>query len=182
MAAIGGFTHLQFAEKRLPTRQELSDAVPDHPVYIQIGYSTRGLVNDAGRRVLQAAGISTSEAGDVATDGAGLTFVIRSATEARMKRRFPDYMRYAVSLGLTTVVDQACCDWLGAHLTAADRPNLRIAEYFWRAGQLPLRLRIQYDHRETRDQNDIHSASARLANATQGSATTCTRPCGLANR
>ncbi len=85
-----------------------------------------------------------------------------------MKRRFPDYMTYAISLGLTTVVDHACCDWLGAHLTAADRPNLAIAEYFWRAGKLPLRLRIQYDHRDTRDQNDIHSVTARLANATQG--------------
>jgi predicted amidohydrolase YtcJ len=168
LAAIGGFTHLQFAEKRLPTREELTAAVPGHPVYMQIGYSTRGIVNDEGRRVLQAAGISTSEAGDVAPDGAGLTLVIRSANEARMKRRFPDYMQYAVSLGLTTVVDQACCDWLGAHLTAADRPNLKIAEYFWRAGKLPLRLRIQYDHRETRDQRDIHSASARIENATQG--------------
>jgi predicted amidohydrolase YtcJ len=85
-----------------------------------------------------------------------------------MKRRFPDYMNYAVSLGLTTVVDHACCDWLGAHLTAADRPNLAVAEYFWRAGKLPLRLRIQYDHRDTRDQNDVHSATARIANATQG--------------
>ena len=168
LAAIGGFTHLQFAEKRLPTRAELTAAVPDHPVYMQIGYSTRGIVNDEGRRVLQAAGIPTSDAGDVAPDGAGLTFVIRSANEARMKRRFPDYMQYAVSLGLTTVVDQACCDWLGAHLTAADRPNLKIAEDFWRAGKLPLRLRIQYDHRETRDQTDIHSASARIENATQG--------------
>jgi hypothetical protein len=168
LAAIGGFTHLQFAEKRLPTRAELTAAVPDHPVYMQIGYSTRGIVNDEGRRVLQAAGISTSDAGDVAPNGAGLTLVIRSATEASMKRRFPDYMQYAVSLGLTTVVDQACCDWLGAHLTAADRPNLKIAEYFWRAGKLPLRLRIQYDHRDTRDQNDIHSASARIENATQG--------------
>ncbi len=168
VAAIGGFTHLQFTEKRLPTREELTAAVPDHPVYIQIGYSTKGLVNDAGRRVLAAAGIPTTEAGDVATDGAGLTFVIRSATEARMKRRFPDYMRYAVSLGLTTVVDHACCDWLGAHLTAAERPNLKYAEQFWREGRLMLRLRIQYDHRDTRDQTDIHSATARIANATQG--------------
>ena len=168
VAAIGGFTHLQFAEKRLPTRQELTAAVPDHPVYMQIGYSTKGLVNDEGRRVLQAAGIPTSDSGDVATDGAGLTYVIRSANEARMRRRFPDYMKYAVSLGLTTVVDHACCDWLGAHLTAADKPNLKIAESIWRAGQLTLRLRIQYDHRETRDQKDIHSASARIENATQG--------------
>ena len=168
LAAIGGFTPIQFAERRLPTRQELSAAVPDHPVYMQVGYSTRGLVNDEGRRVLAAAGITTSDAGDVATDGAGLTYVIRSANEERMKRRFPEYMKYAVSLGLTTVVDQACCDWLGAHLTAADRPNLKVAEQFWRAGKLPLRLRIQYDHRDTRDQHDIHSASARIENATQG--------------
>ena len=168
LAGIGGFTHLQFAERRLPSREELSAAVPDHPVYMQIGYSTRGIVNDEGRRALQAAGIPTSDAGNVAPDGAGLTFVLRSANESRMKRRFPDYMQYAVSLGLTTVVDQACCDWLGAHLTAADRPNLKIAEYFWRAGRLLLRLRIQYDHRDTRDQRDIHSASARIENATQG--------------
>ena len=159
---------MQFAEKRVPTRQELSAAVPDHPVYMQVGYSTRGIVNDAGRRALEAAGIPTSEAGDVEPDGDGLTFVLRSATIERMKRRFPDYMSYAVSLGLTTVVDHACCDWLGAHLTTADRPNLAVAEYFWRAGKLPLRLRIQYDHRDTRDQSNIHSAAARIANATQG--------------
>jgi len=168
LAAIGGFTPGQFAERRMPTRQELSAAVPDHPVYMQIGYSTRGLVNDEGRRVLAAAGINTTEAGDVAPDGQGLTLVLRSATEARMQRRWPDYMRYAVSLGLTTVVDHACCDWLGAHLTTADRPDLKLAEQIWRAGQLQLRLRIQYDHRDTRNQLDIHSASARLANATQG--------------
>jgi hypothetical protein len=168
LAAIGGFTPIQFAERRLPTREELGKAVPDHPVYMQVGYSTRGVVNDVGRRVLAAAGIATSDAGDVAPDGAGLTFVIRSTNEERMKRRFPDYMNYAISLGLTTVVDHACCDFLGAHLAAADRPNMAIAEYFWRAGKLPLRIRFQYDHRDTRDQNDIHSATARVANATQG--------------
>ena len=168
VTAIGGFTPIQFAERRLPTRQELSAAVPEHPVYIQVGYSTRGVVNDAGRRALEAAGIPTSEAGDVKPDGDGLTFVLKSTNEERMKRRFPDYMNYAVSLGLTTVVDHACCDWLGAHLTTADRPNMAIADYFWRAGKWPLRLRFQYDHRDTRDQSNIRSATARIANATQG--------------
>ena len=168
LAAIGGFTPIQFAERRLPTREELSAAVPNNPVYMQVGYSTRGITNDVGRRVLEAAGFPVSDEGNFPPDGDGLTFVLRSATEERMKRRFPDYMNYAVSLGLTTVVDHACCDWLGAHLTAADRPNLRIAEYFWRAGRLPLRLRIQYDHRDTRDQSNIRSATARIANATQG--------------
>jgi predicted amidohydrolase YtcJ len=168
VTAIGGWTPIQFKERRMPTRAELTQAVPDHPVYIQVGYSTRGVVNDEGRRVLEAAGIATSEAGDVAPDGAGLTFVLRSTNEERMKRRWPDYETYAVSLGLTTVVDHACCDWLGAHLTAADRPNWKYAEEFWREGKLLLRLRIQHDHRDTRDQTDIHSATARLANSTLG--------------
>ncbi len=166
VAAIGGFTPIQFKERRMPTREELSEAVPDHPVYMQVGYSAAGRVNDAGRRVLDAAGIHVSDTGDVPPGGAALTFVLRTRTDARMKRRFKDYVNYAMSLGLTTVVDQACCDWLGAHLTTADRPNMRIAKSLWRAGQLPIRLRFQYDHRDTRDQSDIHSATARLANAT----------------
>ena len=168
LAAIGGFTPIQFAERRLPTRKELSTAVPDHPVYIQVSYSANGIVNDVGARTLEAAGIHVSEDGKVPPGGAALTFVLRSRTDEQMKHRFAEYMAYATSLGLTTVVDQACCDWLGAHLTAADRPNMRIAEYFWRAGKLPLRLRFQYDHRDIRDQNDIHSATARIANATYG--------------
>jgi predicted amidohydrolase YtcJ len=135
---------------------------------MQVGYSTRGVVNDAGRRALAAAGVATSEAGDVAPDGAGLTFILRSTNEARMRRRFDDYLAYATSLGLTTVVDHACCDFLGAHLTPEERPTLAIAEDLWRSGKLPLRLRIQYDHRDIRDQNDIHSATARIANATRG--------------
>lgn len=45
---------------------------------------------------------------------------------------------------------------------------MRIVESLWRSGQLPLRLRIQYDHRDIRDQNDIRSVTARLANATYG--------------
>jgi predicted amidohydrolase YtcJ len=168
VTAIGGFTPNQFAERRLPTLAELDAAVPEHPVYMQVGYSTRGITNSAGRRALEAAGLAVSAEGAIPPDGDGLTFVLRSTNEARMKRRFPDYMRYAVSLGLTTVVDHACCDWLGAHLTAAERPNLAIAEQLWRAGELPLRLRIQYDHRDTRDQSSIYSATARLANATYG--------------
>jgi predicted amidohydrolase YtcJ len=166
LAAIGGFTPIQFKERRMPTREELSAAVPAHPVYMQVGYSAAGRVNDEGRRVLEAAGIRVADDGDVPPGGAALTWVLKSRTDERMKRRFPDYVNYAMSLGLTTVVDQACCDWLGAHLTAADRPDMRIAEYLWRAGKLPIRLRVQYDHRDTRDQNDIHSATARLANAT----------------
>jgi len=168
IAAIGGFTPNQFAERRMPTRAELSVAVPDNPVYMQIGYSGRGITNDVGRSVLAAAGIDVPADGFVPPGGDALNFVLRSRTDARMHRRFPEYMDYAISLGLTTVVDHACCDWLGAHLADEDRPNMRIVESIWRSGGLPLRLRIQYDHRDIRDQKDIRSVTARLANATYG--------------
>lgn len=168
VASIGGITPLQFSERRMPTRAELTTAVPDHPVWLQAGYLREGLVNDAGKRVLEAAGIPVSEDGIVSSDGDGLTYVLRTRTDERMISRFHDYMAYAVSRGLTSVVDQGCCDFLGAHLTMADRPNLRIAERLWRDGELLLRLRIQFDHRDVRDQDDIHSVSARLVNATVG--------------
>jgi len=168
IAAIGGFTPNQFAERRMPTRAELSAAVPDNPVYMQIGYSGRGITNDVGRNVLAAADIDVPADGFVPPGGDALNFVLRSRTDARMLRRFPEYMDYAISLGLTTVVDHACCDWLGAHLADEDRPNMRIVESIWRSSALPLRLRIQYDHRDIRDQDDIRSVTARLANATYG--------------
>ncbi|HWD90827.1 MAG TPA: amidohydrolase [Verrucomicrobiae bacterium] len=37
---VGGFTPWQFAEKRLPTPEELTAASPDRPVYVQYFYST----------------------------------------------------------------------------------------------------------------------------------------------
>jgi predicted amidohydrolase YtcJ len=105
IASIGGFTPNQFAERRLPTRAELSTAVPAHPVYMQVGYSGKGITNDVGRRVLEDAGIQVPDDGIVTAGGAILTFVLRSTNDERMQRRFHDYMAYAMSLGLTTVVD-----------------------------------------------------------------------------
>jgi predicted amidohydrolase YtcJ len=85
-----------------------------------------------------------------------------------MKRRFPDYMNYAISLGLTTVVDHACCDWLGAHLTAADRPNLAVASTSGARASCRCACASNTTTATSRDQSDIHSATARIANATQG--------------
>lgn len=168
VASIGGYTPEQFAEKRIPTRAELSTAVPDHPVYLQLGYRGRAVVNDAGAALLAGLGVDVSEEGIVPTGGLPLTTVLRSSTEIQMRERFGEYMDYANSKGLTTVVDHACCPWLGADLSEDEQVGLDIAESLWRAEQLSLRLRIQYDHRDVRDQADIHSATARIANTTRG--------------
>ncbi len=47
---VGGFTEHQFAEKRLPTSEELNAAAPDTPVFILHLYD-RGLLNAAALRV-----------------------------------------------------------------------------------------------------------------------------------
>ncbi len=49
---IGGWTPFQFKEKRLPTPEELTQAAPNTPVYVQYFYS-RAIVNKAA---LQAIG------------------------------------------------------------------------------------------------------------------------------
>ena len=48
---IGGWTPWQFEERRLPTPEELNDAAPDTPVYIQYFYSA-GVVNRIGMEKL----------------------------------------------------------------------------------------------------------------------------------
>lgn len=48
---IGGWTPWQFKEQRLPTPQELTEASPNRPVYMQYFYSA-GIVNKKGLEVL----------------------------------------------------------------------------------------------------------------------------------
>ena len=48
---IGGWTPWQFKERRLPTVDELNEAAPTTPVYVQYFYSV-GLVNRAGMQLL----------------------------------------------------------------------------------------------------------------------------------
>ena len=48
---VGGFTEFQFAEKRLPTLDELNDAAPDTPVFILHLYD-RALLNGAALRAV----------------------------------------------------------------------------------------------------------------------------------
>ncbi len=168
IVAVGGLTPLQFEEQRLPTSEELTAAVSNNPVWIQRGYLADGIVNEPGKRALIERGIPVNENGISAAADGGLRYILRTRTDERMLSRFRDYMAYAVSTGLTTVVDQGCCDFLGAELDIDERPNFRILDILWRNGELPVRMRLQYDHRDILDQGDLRSVSARVLNSTLG--------------
>jgi predicted amidohydrolase YtcJ len=68
---VGGFTELQFAERRLPTLDELNAVAPDTPVFILHLYD-RALLN---RAALRACGYSKDTpnppAGELVRDGSG---------------------------------------------------------------------------------------------------------------
>jgi predicted amidohydrolase YtcJ len=49
LTALGGFNTSQFAELRMPTRQELDPATPQHPVLIMQGFSGPTVTNSLGR-------------------------------------------------------------------------------------------------------------------------------------
>src|SRR5471030_1765533 len=68
---VGGFTELQFAEKRLPTIDELNAVAPDTPVFILHLYD-RALLNAAALRVAgYTRDTPNPPAGEIVKDGAG---------------------------------------------------------------------------------------------------------------
>jgi predicted amidohydrolase YtcJ len=168
ISAAGGFSPIQFKERRLPTYQELDMAAPNHPVYLQESYMMPGLVNTRGREYFANHGFTIDDSHIAPPRSPALDILLRNQNQQQIERRFQEYMRYASSLGLTMVVDAGCCHWLGTKVAADELPGMHYAEKYWREGTLPLRLRLHYNHRGTTDRDNIHSVSARLENATMG--------------
>lgn len=119
---VGGFTELQFAEKRLPTFDELNAVAPDTPVFILHLYD-RALLN---RAALRAVGYTRDTpnppGGEIVRDGAGEptglllarpNATILYATLAKGPKLPPElqlnstrhFMRELNGLGVTSVVD-----------------------------------------------------------------------------
>src|SRR2546423_5879356 len=117
ITAIGGFHRNQFflapQAIRFPTLDELSKAVPDHPVFIMEGFSGPGATNAKGKEFLAANGVPVGADGFIDGGGFGATpctkalFILRQM-QARdsMLQGLQDAMRYAAGVGVTTHLDQ----------------------------------------------------------------------------
>ncbi len=119
---VGGFTLHQFAEKRLPTLEELNTAAPDTPVFILHLYD-RALLNAAAvRAVGYTRETPDPPGGEIQRDGAGNptglllarpNAMILYATLAKGPKLDPDaqrassrlFMRELNRLGITSVID-----------------------------------------------------------------------------
>ena len=147
---VGGFTEHQFAEKRLPTLDEINAVAPDTPVFILHLYD-RALLNAAALRAVGYGKDTPDPPGGVIVRDAkgnptGLLLAnpnaaILYATLAKGPKLPPDYqknstrhfMRELNGLGVTSVIDAG-----GGFQNYPD--DYAIIEELHREGQLTLRI------------------------------------------
>jgi predicted amidohydrolase YtcJ len=150
IVAIGGWDPYQLTEKRSPTPQELDEAAPDHPVYVQQLYEL-AVLNPRAMQALQiTAGTAIPPAGKVELDVSGKpSGVIKAdgnvATLAGLERRLPEpsfeqqvnstrtYFRALNRAGITGILDGGGSDFVPAQY----QPLFAL----WRRGGLTLRVR-----------------------------------------
>lgn len=125
ITAIGGFDINQFTRPPMPPRfpvlDELDLVAPDHPVYIQQGFSGPGVTNSLGKAFFESHGIAIGPNGEVAGGQApnpatrALYALRQLQTFEDRKRGTRDAMAYAASVGVTTHLDEG-----GFPLTGTD--------------------------------------------------------------
>jgi predicted amidohydrolase YtcJ len=175
ITALGDWNTKQFAEKRLPTLQELDAAAPENPFLMNGGGGT--VTNGRGKAFFDAKGIAVSPAGVIANGPpflAALNALRAVQTFADMKQGTLDAMAYVTSMGITTSSDMGAFALPGSpdleDAAAADTVEslnpwtmydafLALA----RDGKLTERLRIFFLTQDTRP--DVPLLRKRLLNA-----------------
>jgi predicted amidohydrolase YtcJ len=114
VTAMGGWHPNQWAERRLPTRAELDEAVPDRPVFLFQQFAGPAAVNSLGKEFFE--NVTSPLAGPVAVgDDGSITGAdarvalyhlrVRQTFEDK-KRSTLDSMAFTAQVGLTTLLDQ----------------------------------------------------------------------------
>lgn len=99
ITADRGWTPQQFAEARLPTRDELNAAAPEHAVYLN------GRTNDLGAAFFAQFGITTDANGQVSSTSAAIDALRSIQTFEDKVRGTADLISYAAEVGITSVHD-----------------------------------------------------------------------------
>ena len=155
---------------RLPTRAELDIAVPNNPVFIEIGFTGPATTNSAGKSIFESQGITVAENGSMTGNNPSRALLYLRQTlltpESR-RRAVIDAMNYAVTVGVTTHLDQGAFQ---ATNTAADgaahEDNFTMHIPFlevYSQGKGIVRLRINFLHMDTT--SDTPELVQRLKNA-----------------
>jgi predicted amidohydrolase YtcJ len=159
---------------RFPTLAELDAAVPNNPAFMMISFTGPGATNTLGRSILQGQGVTVGADGSVAggfpvSECSKALLYLRQTllNPAERRRSVLDAMNYAVSVGVTTHLDQGAFQAINAAADgAAHEDNFTMHIPFletYEQGKGIVRLRINFLHMES-DQNTPELAQ-RLKNA-----------------
>src|SRR5882762_1636426 len=161
VTSIGGFSRNQFSpDVRFPNLNELTAAVPDHPVFIMESFSGPGSTNKLGRDFFISKGIPVGDDGSVvggaffgATPCTMALFELRKLqTRDSMLQGLQDAMRYAAGIGVTTHLDQGGFPAVGDNTDGAAHFDRYRAHDSVRAlyheGKLTNRIWINFLHLE----------------------------------
>ena len=141
LTALAGIARRQFADPaRFPTREELDDAAPNHPVVISELFAAQ--TNTLGRDRLRDLGVDVADDGTMAQGNAynALSQFITMETKKREQLRVSEY---ALSVGLTTVMDDHGNAGGPAGILDRVTGHDHVVE-LWREGRLPVRLRNRF--------------------------------------
>ncbi|KAI8635419.1 amidohydrolase family-domain-containing protein [Xylariaceae sp. FL1651] len=171
ITTIGGFHPNQFKETRLPTLDELDQALPDHPAFVSYGFSGPATTNSLGKAFFE----SLAEPPEINTNGSitigenngkALLALRQQLTFEDRKRGVRDAMAYAASVGVTTHLDQGAFPATGTPADGAANENLYTMHLPWlsvyddEAGII--RLRINFLHMD--GSIDVPTVQQRLLN------------------
>jgi predicted amidohydrolase YtcJ len=113
ITSIGGFHRNQFFPDpqpiRFPSLDELTKAVPKHPVFIMESFAGPGATNRRGKEFFEKNGVTVGADGSIAAGPNCLQalFLLRQMqTRASMLQGLRDAMAYAAGVGVTTHLDQ----------------------------------------------------------------------------
>src|SRR5262245_9403123 len=144
---------------RFPTLAELDAAVPNNPTFMMISFTGPGVTNTAGRSILQGQGVAVADDGRIAAGASGcsraLLFLRQTLLNPVERRRSVlDAMNYAVSVGVTTHLDQGAFQATNSEMNdgAAHEDNFTMHIPFlevYDQSKGIVRLRINFLHMET---------------------------------
>lgn len=175
---VGGFTEHQFAEKRLPTLDELNAVAPDTPVFILHLYD-RALLNAAALRVVgYTKNTPNPPGGEIVRDARGNptglllaqpNATILYSTLAKGPKLDPDYqinstrhfMRELNSLGVTSAIDSG-----GGFQNYPD--DYAIVEKMHAEGQLTVRISYNLFTQKPKDELSDFASWAKQVSPGQG--------------
>jgi len=196
ITAVGGWAPNQFAERRLPTLAELDQAAPNHPVYLQTGFTGPAVVNTHGQMFLAQRGVAVGADGRLAENAptvAAWKALLALQTDADRRRGAADAMAYAARVGLTMSVDRGGA-WpadtpgaeglaqLGAGASNEVPPFTAYDQFvvLERERRMPVRIRIAFYMQDVTPQ--LPFLTARLNNQSPGFGSSWLRVAGLGER